>query len=336
MLYILMGPDDFSRNEALAEIKKGLGDASMLSSNTSVFEGKKVTPSELASVCQAMPFLSENRLIIIEGLLEKYDSNISKGGKAKKTTRTSPKQSDCESLAAIFNNLPDSTVLILIDTEIGKTNPLYDEISHKAKISAFPLLKSGNLNQWIKKRVTKEGSKISATAVKMLEKQVGGDLWVMSGEIAKLATYALGRQIEEEDVTKLVGYTQQSNVFNMVDAILGFKAGQGQQILQQLLQEGMAPPYLLFMISRQVRLMIQVKSMLKDRKPPSEIQMKLRLHSEFVWQKTLGQSSMYSLDRLKELYHGLLDTDIAIKTGKYNDELALNILVAEMCSSKTG
>ncbi|MFA5761884.1 MAG: DNA polymerase III subunit delta, partial [Dehalococcoidales bacterium] len=70
MLYILAGPDDFSRTEALAEIKKGLGDASMLSSNTSVFDGKKTTPGELAAVAQAMPFLSEKRLIIVEGLLE--------------------------------------------------------------------------------------------------------------------------------------------------------------------------------------------------------------------------------------------------------------------------
>ncbi|NLL90756.1 MAG: hypothetical protein GX226_06645 [Dehalococcoidales bacterium] len=44
---------------------------------------------------------------------------------------------------------------------------------------------------------------------------------------------------------------------------------------------------------------------------------------------------MYSFERLKELYHKLLDTDIAIKTGKYNDELALNILIAEMCTTKT-
>ena len=59
------------------------------------------------------------------------------------------------------------------------------------------------------------------------------------------------------------------------------------------------------------------------------------MNNEFVWQKTLEQTNMYSFDRLKELYHKLLDTDIAIKTGKYNDELALNILIAEMCAKKT-
>ncbi len=334
MLYILAGPDDFSRAEALAEIKNGLGDASMLSSNTSIFDGKKVTPGELAVVCQAIPFLSEKRLIIIEGLLERFSSDAPKS-KGKRTTRASTKQNDIDSFINIFTSLPESTIVVLVDGETGKNNPLFDGILLKAKVNSFPLLKGEKLMQWIKKRVAKEGGKISPEAVRLLEKQVGGDLWVMSGEIAKLATYALGRQIEEDDVNRLVGYIRQANIFNMVDAVLGFKAGAGQQMLQQLMQEGMAPPQILFMISRQVRLMIQVKAMLKERKAQLEIQTKLGLNNEFVWQKTLEQTNMYSFDRLKELYHKLLDTDIAIKTGKYNDELALNILIAEMCSTRT-
>jgi DNA polymerase-3 subunit delta len=334
MLYILAGPDDFSRAEALSEIKKGLGDASMLASNTNLFDGKKVTPGELAVVCQAIPFLSEKRFGIIEGLLERFSSDTPKSN-GKKTARTSGKHNDIEAFINIFTGLPESTMAVLVDGETGKNNLLFDGISSKAKVSSFPLLKGEKLMQWIKKRVTKEGGKISNEAVKLLEKQVGGDLWVMSGEIAKLTTYALGRQIEEEDVNRLVGYIRQANIFNMVDAVLGFKAGAGQQMLQQLMQEGMAPPQILFMISRQVRLMIQVKAMLKERKAQSEIQTKLGLNNEFVWQKTLEQTNMYSFDRLKELYHKLLDTDIAIKTGRYNDELALNILIAEMCSTKT-
>jgi DNA polymerase-3 subunit delta len=334
MLYILAGPDDFSRSEALSEIKIGVGDSDMLSSNTSVFDGKKVAPAELAAVAQAMPFLSEKRLIIVEGLLERFSSDAPKS-RGKKTTRTSAKQSDIESFVNILTNLPESTVMVLIDGETGKNNALLEAVSPKAKVSSFPLLKGEKLVGWIKKRVAKEGGKISPEAVRLLEKQVGGDLWVMSGEVAKLATYALGRQIGEEDVSRLVGYTRQANIFNMVDAVLGFKAGVGQQMLQQLMFEGIAPPQILFMISRQVRLMIQVKAMLKEKRPQAEMQQKLGLFNEFVWQKTLEQTNMYSFDRLKELYHKLLDTDIAIKTGKYNDELALNILIAEMCSTRT-
>ncbi|MFC1942384.1 hypothetical protein ACFLWU_04110, partial [Chloroflexota bacterium] len=42
------------------------------------------------------------------------------------------------------------------------------------------------------------------------------------------------------------------------------------------------------------------------------------------------QANKYSLARLKEVYHRLLEADLSIKTGKYDGELALNILIAEV------
>jgi DNA polymerase III delta subunit len=36
------------------------------------------------------------------------------------------------------------------------------------------------------------------------------------------------------------------------------------------------------------------------------------------------------MDRLREVYHKLLEADIAIKTGKMDGEIALDILVAEL------
>jgi DNA polymerase III delta subunit len=52
--------------------------------------------------------------------------------------------------------------------------------------------------------------------------------------------------------------------------------------------------------------------------------------------KTLEQAGGYSLQRLKEGYHKLLETDLSIKTGKYGGELALNILIAELCQRRAG
>jgi DNA polymerase III delta subunit len=37
------------------------------------------------------------------------------------------------------------------------------------------------------------------------------------------------------------------------------------------------------------------------------------------------------MERLREVYNKLLETDLAIKTGKYDGELALNLLVADLC-----
>jgi len=46
------------------------------------------------------------------------------------------------------------------------------------------------------------------------------------------------------------------------------------------------------------------------------------------------RANRYSLPRLKEVYHRLLEADLAIKTGKLDSELALNILIAELCQKQ--
>ena len=137
--------------------------------------------------------------------------------------------------------------------------------------------------------------------------------------------------LEEEDVRKVTSYVQQITVFTVVDAILEFKADVAEQALQQLLQRGAAPVSILVMLSRQVQMLVRAKALKNQKKSGVEIQNRLGLNSEFALRKTLEQSDRYTLKRLKEAYHKLLEVDLSIKTGKYDAELALNILIAELC-----
>ncbi|GAI20318.1 unnamed protein product, partial [marine sediment metagenome] len=199
---------------------------------------------------------------------------------------------------------------------------------------SFPLLRNTRLRQWIQGHVAEEGGNISPGAVDLLAKLVGGNLWIMASEISKLVLFASGRRIEEEDVGMVVSYAQEANVFAMVDAILELKVGVAEHSLQQLLQRGAAPAYLLFMLSRQARMIIRVKELRNQAKPNIEIQNKLGLTSEFAFRKTLEQADRYPLERLREVYHKLLEADLSIKTGEYDGELALNILIAELCQRR--
>ena len=330
MLYILSGQDDFSLHQSLEKIKGGLGDQTILAANTTTLDGQQLTLDQLRTVCETVPFLAERRLVIVRGLLERFERR-SKSSRRKKTKPVTDQHDEYKSLAAYMGKLPDSTILVLIEGRIRSNNPLLRELSDKAKIRSFPLLREARLRQWIQRRVTEEGGSISPPAVDLLTKLVGGNLWIMSNEINKLALFTSGRRIEEEDVKRVVSYAQQANVFAMVDAILEFKAGVAEQSLQQLLQRGAAPAYLLVMLSRQVQMIVRAKELRKQRKPEIEIQNRLGLTSEFALGKTLEQASRYPVEQLKQVYHKLLEADLSIKTGKYDGELALNILIAELC-----
>jgi DNA polymerase-3 subunit delta len=313
LLYILVGQDDFSLQRSLEEIKRETGDQALLEANTTTLDGQQVTLDQLRTTCETLPFLAGKRLVIVRGL----------------NNHKSPSD-------YIVNNIPDSTILVLVDSKVSSNNPLFKELSAKAELRSFPLLRDAELRQWVQERVTEEGGSISLRAVDLITKLVGSNLWIMSNEIDKLVLFTSGRRIEEEDVNIVVSYSQEANVFAMVDAILEFKVRLAEQLLQQLLQRGAAPAYLLVMLSRQVQMVVRTKELSNQREPKAEIRHKLGLTRDFALRKTLEQANRYPWGRLKEAYRKLLEADISIKTGKYKAELALDILVAELCqSSKT-
>jgi len=317
---------------SLKEIKRGIGDPTLLAANTTTLDGQQVTLDQLRTVCETVPFLAERRLVIVTGLLERFES---KGRvRQKKGLNSANQQDEYKIIGDYMGRLPDSTVLVLVEGRLNSSNPLLKELSGKAEVKSFPLLRGAKLRQWIQKQVAEEGGSISPEAVDLLTKLVGSDLWTMANEINKLALFTSGRRIEEADVSLVVSHAQQANVFNMVDAILESRAGVAEQSLGQLLQRGAAPAYLLVMLSRQFQMIVRAKELRRQRKSRIEIQNKLGLTSDFALDKTLEQADHYPLEQLKEVYHRLLETDLSIKTGKYDGELAINILIAELCQRR--
>jgi len=329
LIYILWGPDDYSLSKKLEEIKKSSGDPEALRAGTTILEGQRLAPEELKNVCQTVPFLVEKRLVIIKGLLERFERGNRSSRRPRGKTADSQEDKHKPFIEALAN-IPDTTILVLIDNKMGGSNPLFKELTKAATVKSFPMLRDAQLREWVQKRVTEEKASMSPKAVNLLVRLVGSNLWIMDSEIIKLVLFAGDRRIEEEDVKDVVGYTQQTTVFTMVDAILEFKSELAEQSLQQLLQKGVSPSYLFSMLVRQARLMVRAKELKNQKRTNGDIQNILGLTSEFVLRKTLEQATRYSQQRLREVYHQLLETDLSIKTGKYDAELALSMLAGEL------
>ena len=328
MLHVLIGEDDYSRQQALEEIKKGIGDPTARMTNTTILDGGQLTAAQLGAAAGTVPFLAEKRLVIVEGLLERFEP---KGRNTKKkSVRPSPPPDDFTSIVESIGHLPDFTELVILGSGARASHPLLRELAALGRVKTFPRLKSNQLGPWIVKRVAAAGGSISPAAVNLLARFVGNDLWVMASEVDKLALFTGGRRIEEADIRAVVSYAQEANVFAMVDAILESRGGAAQEMLQQLLKQGASPVQLLTMLSRQVRIIFQIREMRGRGKSRGEIQTKLGLTSDFVLGKAWDQADKYSPRRIREVYHRLLEADLSIKTGKYEGELAVNILIAEL------
>jgi len=324
LVYILFGTDDFSLRQKLEEIKSTLGDKESLALNTTVLDGRRLTVPQLINTCSTVPFLANCRLVIVEGLLERFDQSA-----ATKRAELGEWQTFVDFVPA----KPPTTILVLVDGKIAKSNPLLRKLANISKVQEFPPLKGTGLQQWIQARVATHAGSISPRAVRQLTETAGEDLWVLANEIEKLSLYAKGRQIEEEDVRRVTSSAREASIFAMVDAIAEKRLPAAMRLLHQLLTDGNPPTYLLTMMSRQVRLMVQAKELSRQRRLSSdEKRVQLGVSWNYPVDKLLSQSADHSKERLVAIYEKILETDLAIKTGKWPDELALDLLVADVCS----
>jgi DNA polymerase III subunit delta len=338
LLYILWGDDQFSLEETLQGIKKGLGDISMLATNMHFLDGQKLSVNDLRAVGEAMPFLAPNRLVIVRGLLARFEPR-EKSARPKSGSGAGAKQDESAPLAECIKGLPATTILVLID-QIDSRKPLqnnllYNALAPKAEVRSFSSLKGIGLSQWIQTRVNHGGGSISRQGVTLLMELIGGDLFTLSNEINKLVAYTAGRQIEEKDIRSVVSASKEAEIFTLIDAVIDRKSGEAEQTLQKLLQSGTVPQQILALLARQLQMMIQVKELKGLKRPLSEIQVKIGIYSSFVWEKIAARTDKYSPERLREIYRSLLDTDIALKTGRMDGDLALNLLVADLCERST-
>lgn len=330
MFYILYGQDDFSLKQVMEKIRLGLGDQEIVATNTTRLEGQHLTLSELRNKCGATPFLSSHRLVVVEGLLGRFEVRQGKPRSGKGKSRNGP--GEWEGLANYIEQMPETTVLVLVDGEVKGQNPLLKKLAPLAEVKAFPLLKGKDLRAWIRQRAKQEGGDITPQGVSLLAEMIGGDLWAMDGEIRKLLLYSGERPINEDDVRQLTSCVQEANIFALVDAVAEGRTELAQRLLHRLYDEGLPPAYIQVMITRQFRLIAQARELREGPSRP-RVQDRLGLKSSYALDKTFSQAELYDFDGIKRAYGKLLETDLAIKTGKYSDKLALELLVTELAGS---
>jgi DNA polymerase-3 subunit delta len=334
MFYLFHGADEYRRSLQLATMKAKLGDLTTVALNTTELDGRRLTLNELISVCDALPFLAEKRLVIVYDLAARFER---KKGTAEDNSEEGP--SFLEQFEEYVNRLPESTRLVLVeDDEIKESNPIRKIVSHsdQGHVHEFAPLHPGELSRRIAQQVEDKKGRIEKTAVNVLAEFVGSDLRLLDQEIGKLLTYVgPERAVTEQDVQLLVSYAQEANIFDMVDALGKRDTCRAMELLEQLLEGGRHPLYLLNMITRQFRILIQVKELLAKGTSVKDIQALLRLHP-YVVKKSTAQAANFSILQLEAIFRQLHEVDAAVKSGEMEPALALNLFVTEVRSQAGG
>jgi DNA polymerase-3 subunit delta len=332
--YILHGEDEFTRSEQVSELRKKMGDPQFADLNISLLDGKKASVSELAHACDAMPFLLDKRMVIVDGLLTRLE------GRRKKDEAESDQSSEQEKgsalakeLIAYLERLPETTRLVFVEPKtLAKNNTVLRHAQKDKKhahVKEFQSPQPRQLPKWIQGRVQTKDGKIELAAVEALAAHVGPDLRLLDNEIEKLITYSGRSPISAEDVRELVVSVQESNVFELVDALGRKEATVALNLLHDQLNHNAVPQQLFALIIRQFRMLLQMKDLAARGMTVDAARDQLKMHP-FVAFKIWKQALNYTLPRLEEIHRRLLETDIAIKTGRSEPVVALDALVVEL------
>jgi DNA polymerase-3 subunit delta len=340
--YLLHGPDEFGAAEFVDGLKAKMGDPGLASLNTTLFDGKSLGLGELRSACDALPFLAPRRLVVVDGWLSQLlaahgdeppeAAGEGEAGAGQPANRSAAREA-MAGLVHYLPRLPETTALVFVEKrEIPARNPVLKAAQGAdwALVRLFSLPKGEALVRWIRSRARALGGEVTAEAAQALA-EVDADPRGLANEILKLLTYAgFARPVELDDVQRLTPAGGEARIFDLVDAIGQRRGAQAQRELHKLL-EGEEPLYVLGMIVRQYRLLLQAKELLAERASEADVARTLGLHP-YPTGKICAQTRNFSMLDLERIYRRLLDYDVDIKTGKVDAGAALDTLVGSLAA----
>jgi len=343
MFYLLHGEDEFTSRENL----KILRQKSDFGYNQDTYMGTEVDAKTVTMTINTLPFLSEKRLVVIDGRPKKKRGETSaptseaaetkevattaKGGKAKKTRKSSKANTRAsfeKELAEHVATMPETTILVvLVEEALEASNPLLKVAEKYGKIVQSTLPKGNALEQWINKRARNVGVKITPEATSLLANFIGNNLRLLANELDKLATYVgKGATINVEDVRQLSAQVQEARIFDLTDALALRNRKQALNLLHDLLSDGEPPLKLLSIITTQVRTLLLVKELAQKGMRGAQIASTLGM-APFIVDKALRQVNNFTPAQLEGAYRQLLSTDAGLKRSRFTPEMALDLLV---------
>ena len=310
-IYLLYGEEAFLKNSYKNRLKEAIiGDDTM---NFARFEGKGLDVDELIRLADTTPFFAERRLILVE------DSGFFK--------------SASDALVQYLTSMPDTTILLFVETEVDKRNRLYKKVKDMGYAAELNRHDSAQLARWAGGILTREQKKITKHTMELFLSMAGDDMENIRMELEKLISYTLGREvITDEDVLAVCTVQVTNRIFEMVSAIVNRQPRKAMDLYEDLLTLKEPPMRILFLIARQFNQLRQVKDLMGKGMDKGTIASKLKMQP-FVVGKTMPQARQFGREQILSYVEFCVETEEAVKSGRLQDRLAVELLITREYNS---
>lgn len=312
MNYVIYGEEAYQIKNAInAAVKQEIGERDDM--NTAVYSTLHTTSDEVLADAQTISFFTDKKCIIVEDceFLSAKDSSDFQG----------------EAVLEYLKNPMESTVLILTGTfaKPDMRKKIVKQILSLCKVIVCNRLDKNSLPSYVKEQLQKRNLQMSAHCFSLLCERLPYDAGMIQNELDKLELY--GDTIDEALIAQLVTRSLEDDVFALVNAVVDQNRKRCFQIWQDLQVLNKDPIYLIALISSQFHLLYQVKcAMLQGLRRQDEIADMLGVHPYRV-KLALGICHRFSADDLSATLNRLADLDQAIKSGRVDKTLGLELFL---------
>lgn len=308
-IYLMTGEEVYLLYQFRDRLTAALTDTSD-SMNYCVFKGENAKPEDIASFALTMPFFADRRVLLIE------NSDFFKKGN--------------EEIEKVLEELPDTTVIVFVESNIDKRSRLFKLVQSKGTIAEFNRPDERTLLKWLKGLFSEEAYTVEDMAVYRMIEAVGDDMNKLSNEVEKLKCYCYDtKQITLKDVEEICVSQIEGKIFDMMDALSKKDKQLAINLYNDLLLLREPPMRILYLITRQFNILLRTKLALQKDSNPSQIAAAVKV-PPFTVKKYISQCSAYTYDELLKRVDRCQEADTHIKTGKYTDKMSVELLIVEL------
>lgn len=305
-VYLLYGTESYLKKLYKDKLKEAvLAGADAM--NMAEYSGKGIDEKEVISFADTMPFFADYRLVVLE--------------------RTGWFKS-AAGFADYIPRIPDTTVIVFVEEEVDKRGRLFKAVKEHGYVSEMNGMTEAELKLWVASLLKREGKKITEASVQFFIEQVGTDMGRMQCELEKLVCYTLGRDVVTvPDIKAVCSEQLTGKIFAMTDAMAQGQKKRALDLYQDLIALQEKPLGILYMVQRQFHLLLVVKGMKEAGTDKQAVASAISV-PPFAAAKYMSQADRFSKGELVRLleYAARLEEDI--KTGKLQEQIAVELLLA--------
>ena len=330
--YYITGEDEYQKDEAIRQLVEAAIEPSSRDFNLDIRRAGELDGESLAVLLSTPPMMADRRVVVLRDV-----------GALKKDTRK---------VLDEYLKTPAVDLLLIMASSSGSKPD--SSLASSSTSLEFDLLSAERIPRWIAHHADSAlGVRIGEAAAELLQAAVGNDLYQLSGELDKLASFVEGRdqEIGEDAVAAVVGVRRGETLSDLLDAVVDRNAARALDLIPHVMAQPKTTGVSVVMaLSTQMLAMSWGRAKLDEGLPRARLSQEyfnlLRETGAFTgrpwgsaaaaWSRATERWSRESLDHALD---SLLEVDVALKESRVSSEeqllasLLLSLCVGEVSAA---